>query len=588
MGIANILQLLGGVALFLFGMELMGDNLKLVAGPRLEITLYKLTSTALKGLLLGTVVTAVVQSSSAISAMAVGFVNSGIMNLHQAIGIILGANVGTSVTGWILCLSYVGGGSALSLLSSSSIAALVAIIGILMRMTGKDAQRKHAGSILLGFAVLMYGMQAMSSAVSPLRESEVFLRMMTMFENPLLGILIGTLITAVLQSNSASVGILQALSATGAITFGSAFPMIMGMGIGAAVPVLISAIGANRDGQRTSLFYLFTGVFGTVIVSVVFYALNAVRHFGIMDMVMSPFSIAMVNTLFRVGSIVILFPFLRQLEALSGRLVPEKAAAPEKYNELTAGIERLEERFLVHPALAIEQSRVAVNSMALRAQDGLVNSFELLKNYSKKGFQEVADMEEAVDKYEDALGTYLMKISSREITERQSEDVSKYLHTIGDFERISDHSLNLAEVAREIYEKGIVFSAPALHEMEVLRTAVAEIVSISVSSFITNDLAQAARVEPLEEIVDDLCDEMKLHHIIRLQDGTCTLGQGYVFNDLLTNFERVADHCSNIAVAMIELESDSFDTHEYLGSLREMKTGTYQRYLDEYGKKFAL
>ena len=276
------------------------------------------------------------------------------------------------------------------------------------------------------------------------------------------------------------------------------------------------------------------------------------------------------------------------LPIFSGRLVPEKAAPVEKASQLTAGIERLEERFLVHPALAIEQSRIAVNAMAMNAQDGLVNSFELLKSFSKEGFRDVADLEEAVDKYEDALGTYLMKISSREITERQSEDVSKYLHTIGDFERISDHSLNLAEVAREIYEKGIVFSAPARHEVEVLCTAVSEIVSISVGAFINNDLAQAARVEPLEEIVDDLCDEMKLHHIIRLQDGTCTLGQGYVFNDLLTNLERVADHCSNIAVAIIEIESDSFDTHEYLGSLREMKSDTYQRYLDEYGKKFAL
>ncbi|MBR4578945.1 MAG: Na/Pi cotransporter family protein [Oscillospiraceae bacterium] len=588
MSIANILHLMGGVALFLFGMGLMGDSLKLVAGPKLELVLYNLTNTALKGLLLGTVVTAVVQSSSAISAMVVGFVNSGIMNLSQAIGIILGANVGTSVTGWILCLSYIGGGGgALSLLSSTTIAALVALLGILLRMTGKDAQKKHTGEILLGFAVLMYGMQSMSDAVSPLRQSEAFLHMMTMFEHPLLGILIGALVTAVLQSNSASVGILQALSATGAITFASSFPMLMGMGIGAAVPVLLSAIGANRDGRRVSLFYLYTGVFGTVIVSAVFYTINAVNRLPVMDTVMSPFSIALVNTLFRVGSILILCPFLRQLEALSGKMIPEKTA-PEKYNELTAGIERLEERFLLHPALAIEQSRVAINSMALRAQDGLAASFELLRHFDKKAFQAVAEMEDAVDTYEDALGTYLMKISSQNISERQSEDVSKYLHSISDFERISDHSLNLAELAQELYDKNITFSSAALNELQTLRTAVGEIVSIAVSAFITNDLDLAARVEPLEEVIDGLCDEMKLHHINRLQDGSCTLGQGYVFNDLLTNFERVADHCSNIAVAMIEIESDSFDTHEYLESVREMKSEKYQHYLDEYSKKFSI
>ena len=588
MGIANGLLLLGGVALFLFGMGLMGDNLKLVAGQRLELILYKLSNTPLKGVVLGTVVTAVVQSSSAISAMVVGFVNSGMMKLRQAIGIVLGANIGTSVTGWILCLSYIGASSgALSLLSSDTIAAIVALIGILLRMVSKQAERRHAGDILLGFAVLMYGMQAMSGAVSPLRENAHFLRLMTMFGNPLLGILIGALITAVLQSNSASVGILQALSVTGTVSFAAAFPMIMGMGIGAAVPVLISAIGADRDGRRTALIYLFTGLFGTVIFSVLFYAWNAVHPLAVMGTAVGPVSIALINSLFRVGSIVILFPFLRQLENLSGRIIPERKAA-EVYNVLTAGIERLEERFLLYPALAIEQSRVAINSMAMRAQESLAAALGLMEEYTRKGFQSVSDMEKAVDKYEDALGTYLMKISTRELTGRQNEDVSKFLHTISDFERISDHSLNLAEAAREIYEKGIAFSPAARHEVEVLRTAVQEIVSLAVGAFVANDLETAARVEPLEEVIDGLCDELKLHHIIRLQDGSCTLSQGFVFNDFLTNCERVADHCSNIAVAMIELESDSFDTHEYLNSLREMKTEKFRRYAEEYSARFAL
>ena len=590
MGISNILMLLGGVALFLFGMGLMGDNLKLVAGQRLELILYKLSNTPLKGVLLGTVVTAIVQSSSAISAMVVGFVNSGMMKLAQAIGIILGANIGTSVTGWILCLSYVdlgGGAGMLSLLSSDTIAAVTALVGILLRLTGKSPERKHTGDILLGFAVLMYGMQAMSGAVSPLRDSPRFLRLMTMFDNPLVGILIGAVVTAMLQSNSASVGILQALSVTGTVSFSFAFPMIMGMGIGAAVPVLLSSIGADRDGRRTAVIYLFTGVFGTIIFSLLFYGYNAVRPLPFMSLAVGPVSVALINSLFRIGSIVILFPFLRQMEELSGRIIPEKKAAPV-YNELTAGIERLEERFLPYPSLAIEQTRVAINAMADRSRESLNAAAALMETFTKKDFQTVADMESAVDRYEDALGTYLMKLSAQELNPRQNENVTKYLHTISDFERISDHALNLGEAAREIYEKGISFSPAGGHELAVLRAAVREIVALTVNAFIENDLEMAFRVEPLEEVIDGLCDEMKLHHIIRLQDGSCTLGQGFVFNDLLTNYERVADHCSNIAVAMIELESDSFDTHEYLSSLREMKSENYRRFNQEYSRKFAI
>lgn len=590
MDISNILMLLGGVALFLFGMGLMGDNLKLVAGQRLELILYKLSNTPLKGVLLGTVVTAIVQSSSAISAMVVGFVNSGMMKLSQAIGIILGANIGTSVTGWILCLSYVdlaGGAGLLSLLGSDTIAALTALVGILLRLAGKTPERKHSGDILLGFAVLMYGMQAMSGAVSPLRDSPRFLRLMTMFDNPLVGILIGAAVTAILQSNSASVGILQALSVTGTVRFSLAFPMIMGMGIGAAVPVLLSSIGADRDGRRTAVIYLFTGLFGTIVFSLLFYGYHAVRPLPFMDVAVGPVSVALINSLFRIGSIVILFPFLRQMEELSGRILPEKKAAPV-YDALTAGIERLEERFLPYPSLAIEQTRVAINSMAQRSRESLEAAVALMESFTRQDFQAVADMESAVDRYEDALGTYLMKLSARELTPRQNENVTKYLHTISDFERISDHALNLGETAREIYEKGIVFSQAGGRELSVLRSAVREIVALTVNAFTENDLEMASRVEPLEEVIDGLCDEMKLHHIIRLQDGSCTLVQGFVFNDLLTNYERVADHCSNIAVAMIELESDSFDTHEYLNSIREMKSENYRRYNQEYSRKFVL
>ncbi len=588
MGIGNILALLGGVALFLFGMGLMGDNLKLVAGRKLELILYRLTSTPLKGLLLGTVVTALIQSSSATSAMVVGFVNSGLMKLAQATGIVLGANVGTSITGWILCLSYIGSGSgALSLLSSETLAAVVALAGILLRMTSEDAQRRHTGDIMLGFAVLMYGMQAMSASVAPLKSSPAFLRVITMFEHPALGILIGAAVTAVLQSNSAAVGILQALSVTGAVSFSLAFPMIMGMGIGAAVPVLLSAVGANRDGKRTALIYLFTGVFGTVVFSVLFYSVNAFRPLAILGRTVGPVDIALINSLFRVCSILILFPFLSQLEALTGRMVPRKAEA-EKADRYTAGIQRLEERFLSHPALALEQSREVVFDMAKLVRETLRSAVSLLDSYSAAGFNDVEEMEEAADKYEDRLGTYLMKLTGKDLTRQQSEDLSKYLHTIGDFERISDHSMNLAETAREIHEKEVVFSPGAQKELSVLRAAVSEIVDLAVECFMTNDPAAAKRVEPLEDVVDGLCDELKLRHVRRLQEGVCTISQGFVFNDLLTNYERVADHCSNIAVAIIELEEDSLDSHEYINALREANSQAFRRCEEEFAAKYRV
>lgn len=586
MGISNIILLLGGVALFLFGMGLMGDSLKKVAGAKMEIILYKLTSTPIKGVLLGTAVTAVIQSSSATSAMVVGFVNSGMMKLTQAIGIVMGANIGTSITGWILCLSSIegSGGGFLSLLSTSNLAAIVAVIGILLRMLSKVDQKKHVGDILLGFAVLMYGMQSMSSAVSPLRQSQTFIDMMTMFENPVLGILVGTLITAVLQSNSASVGILQALSVTGAITFATAFPVIMGMGIGAAVPVLMSAIGANRDSKRTALIYLFTDLIGAIVISIVFYAIHAIIPFGFMDMVMNPVSIALVNSLFRIVAIVLLVPFIKQLEKLTGWLIKGKG----DQEDLAADVDRLEERFIIHPALALEQTRQTIHSMAALSQESLGVAFDLLKDYSKEGFQTVADMETAVDKYEDRLGSYLVKITRRELTPKQTHDISQFLHSIGDFERISDHALNIAEAAQEIYEKSIIFSPDALRELQVITHAIREIVSMTIQAFTEGDMELAARVEPLEDVVDTLCDDVKLHHVIRVQEGQCTLGQGFVFNDILTNYERVADHCSNIAVAMIELESDSLQTHEYIKALKESQSEQYITLRAEYAKRFAI
>ena len=584
MSVADVISLLGGIALFLFGMSLMGEGLKKVAGSRLELVLYKLSSTPLKGVLLGTGVTAVIQSSSATSVMVVGFVNSGMMKVKQAIGVIMGAILGTSVTGWILCLSSLEGGSGVvQLLSTEVLTGIVAVVGIILRMfTGKTSNR-YVGEILLGFAVLMYGMSAMSGAVSPLRESEAFIRILTSFSNPILGILVGLAFTSVLQSASAAVGILQALAITGAVTFEVALPIVMGIAIGAAVPVLLSALGANLNGKRTAFIYLLIDVLGVLIWALLFYGANAIIHFTFLDTVMSSVSIALMNTLFRLATVIVLLPCIGLMEHMVELLFPDDGSAAEEQE-----MDRLEERFLQHPALSIEQSRLVTNSMAERAEGNLLMAIGLRNRWSDKDFRMVGETESVIDRYEDKLGTYLMKITSKSLSQSQSEEVSKYLHTISDFERISDHALNISEAAKEIHDKDLQFSPEACHELDVIESAVREILSIAVGAFVENDPQRAARVEPLEEIIDGLCDEMKSHHVDRLQSGSCTLNQGFVFNDLLTNYERVADHCSNIAVAIIELESDSFDTHEYLNSVRAMKSSSFARYYEEYKQEYHL
>ena len=585
MGISDVITLLGGVALFLFGMSLMGDGLKKVAGNKLELVLYRLSSTPIKGVLLGTGVTAVIQSSSATSVMVVGFVNCGMMQVKQAIGVVMGAILGTSITGWLLCLSDLSGGSGwIDLLSTSTLTGLVAVIGIVLRMAGKRQSTLAIGNILMGFAVLMFGMSAMSGAVAPLKESAAFTGLLTSFSNPFLGILVGIIFTSVLQSASAAVGILQALAITGALTFEVAFPIIMGVAIGAAVPVLLSALGANICGRRTAFVYLLIDMLGVAIWASVFYAVNAFAHFSFLTMPMTTVSIALLNTLFRLATVVVLTPFIGHLERFVCFLIPDKHGADPAQLEM----DRLEERFLQHPALAIEQSREVTAAMANTACSNLMDALQLIGSYSDKGFQHIEEQEDTIDRFEDKLGTYLMKITVKSLNTRQSEEVSKYLHTISDFERIGDHALNIAECAKEIHEKNIVFSEQAQHELAVLEQAIREILHLSVDTFIASNVEDARRVEPLEEIIDTLCDEMKSHHIDRLQQGVCTLNQGFVFNDLLTNFERVADHCSNIALAVIELQSDSFDTHEYVRSLKMMKDESFARYYDEYKQTYAL
>ena len=581
MSIAQILSLFSGIALFLYGMSVMGDGLKKAAGSRLELILYRLSGTPLRGVLLGCGVTAVIQSSCATSVMTVGFVNAGMMKLKQAVSVILGAILGTSVTGWVICLSYLGGEGLGTLFSTATLTAVTAVAGVLLRMFAKKPVLVQIGGIMTGFAVLMFGMSTMSASVSTLGEAEGFRRALTSLSHPLAGILIGAVFTAVLQSASAAVGIVQALSAAGVMTFESAFPLLMGIAIGASAPVLLSALGANTDGRRAALIYPVAGTISALTCAAAFYITHAIVHFSFLGTVMNPFSIAAVNTFLRFAMVLLLFPFSDVLEALVNLLVPERKT------EEDPGI-RLEERFIGHPSVAVEQSRLTIDAMAGESEDALAGAMKLLSVYSDEGFAAVEKKEAVVDRYEDALGSYLIKLTGHELTERQNKDVSTYLHTLSDFERISDHALNIAGSAKEMHDKKVVFSGEARHEMDVMIKAVSEIVRLTFSAFIEGNNDAAARVEPFEEWIDNLCDEMKLNHVERLQKGQCTIHQGFVFNDLLTDFERISDHCSNIAVAMIELEADLFDTHEYLNQVKEKRSADFERVFEEYRKRFSL
>ena len=579
----EIISLCSGIALFLFGMTLMGDGLKRVAGSKLELVLYRLSSTTLRSVLLGTGVTGVIQSSCATSVMVVGFVNAEMMKLRQAIGVILGAILGTSVTGWVISLSYLeGAGGVKQLLSTATLTGLVAIVGVVLRVFSKKQTHRHIGDILMGFSVLMFGMSTMSEAVSGLGKQPWFTDTLSSLSNPILGILVGTVFTAILQSASAAVGIVQALSVTGAMCFEAALPLLMGIAIGASFPVLLSALGANTDGKRTALVYLLASSIGVTVCASLFYLAEAIFSFAFMETAMNPFSLAFVNTVLRFAMVLLLLPFTDALEALVRLLVREKKSAVED------PILRLEERFLAHPALAVEQSRLTINDMAERAREAISAALGLTATYSKEGFEEVQGMENDCDRYEDALGSYLVKLTGREMTRKQNDDISKFLHTITDFERISDHALNIAESAAEIHDKRLDFSDDATRELATISAAVREIVRLTVKAFTENDLALASRVEPLEEVIDQLCDKAKHHHVERLQNGSCTIKQGFVFNDLLTGIERVGDHCSNIALAMLELEEDEFDTHEGQRRLKDDDPQAFQEAFEDYAARFAL
>ena len=580
----QIVTLLGGVALFLFGMTLMGDGLTSVSGSRLEPILFRLSGTPLKALLLGTGVTAVIQSSCATSVMAVGFVNSGMMSLRQAINVILGSILGTSITGWVLCLSYIeGSGSLSSIISTTTLTGIVAVAGIIFRLYSRSTAKQHVGDILMGFAILMFGMHTMSGAVSDLGKQSWFTRMMTSMSNPLLGILVGAAFTAVLQSASAAVGILQALSVTGALTLDATLPLLMGINIGASFPVLLSAIGATAQGRRAALVYLVESVIGVLGCASLFYALNAIFHFSFLATVMDPFNTAFVNSLFRFAHLLLLAPFGGAIESLVTRLVPEREGVAAAQPKL-----QMEERFLSHPPLALEQSRSAINEMSQYAQRSVALAVGLIREFQEENFHQVQSLEALVDQYEDKLGSYLLQLNGQKLSARQSGVVSKYLHTLSDFERISDHARNIAESGAELHEKQLMLSESASQDLSVLTAAVAEIIRITSDAFTKEDLELASHVEPLEEVIDYLSDEIRMRQVERLRHREGNITQNFVFNDLITNLERISDHCSNIALAMLRLQLGDFETHSYQEQILLDRDPEFEKTFSNYRKIYSL
>ena len=566
MDIFGVFALVGGLALFLYGMDIMGKGLEKLSGGRLERLLEKLTSNRIKAVALGALVTALIQSSSATTVMVVGFVNSGIMKLTQAVGIIMGANIGTTITSWILSLSSIEGDSFfLKLMKPSSFAPILALIGIILLMFCKSEKKKNIGTILVGFAILMTGMDQMSAAVKPLKDVPEFTNILLMFSNPILGMLAGLVLTAVIQSSSASVGILQALCVTGAVPFSTALPIIMGQNIGTCVTAIISSIGTSKNAKRAAAVHLFFNMIGTSVFMIVFYTINAFMPFEFLNTPADAAGIATVHSLFNIGATLLLLPFGNQLVKLATWAIKDSKEDQEKENIFKA----LDARFLDTPGIALEQCKKLTDDMAKVTKESLFGAIDLLDNYNEKREKELVDMECLVDRYEDEIGAYLMKVSARDLSNKDSHMVNTLLHSIGNWERISDHALNLCDAAREIHEKKISFSKAATVELAVYTRAIKDILNMTVEAFEYDDISMAKKVEPLEEVIDDINLMIKNRHIQRLRAGECTIELGFVLNDILTNYERVSDHCSNVAVSIIQTEDYDVEAHQYIGRLKD-------------------
>ena len=583
----DLLKMVGGLALFLYGMNLLGDGLSQASGGRLERILEKLTSNPIKAVLMGAVVTGVIQSSSATTVMVVGFVNSGIMSLKQAVGIIMGANIGTTVTSWILSLAGIESDAFwIRMLKPSSFSPILAIVGVGILLFSHKDKLKNAATILVGFAILMFGMDSMSAAVSPLAEVPEFTNLLIKFQNPVFGVLAGLVLTAVIQSSSASVGILQALCMTGAVSFGAAVP-IMGQNIGTCVTAMISGIGASRNAKRAALIHLYFNIIGTILFLGIFYTANAIHPFAFLGEVATPFGIAVVHSCFNVAATLVLLPFSNGLVKLACLTLPTHEDVKEM-SETDKTLSLLDPRFLDTPAYAVEQSRQVASVMADKSRKAMDLAMELLQGYDEAKAEQVAQMETDVDRFEDELGTYLVKLSSRQLSGKDSETLNTILHCIGDFERISDHARNVKEAAQEMYDKKLDFSDKAQEELKVFERAVHDILDITMNSFIKGDLNLARQVEPMEEVIDGLSLDVKQRHVRRLRKGKCTIELGFILSDVITNFERVSDHCSNIAVCLVQVNEDEFDTHAYLDELRQEDNLDFQGKVMACREKYQL
>ena len=588
MDLFSILTLIGGLALFLYGMNAMGDGLAKVSGGKLEKILENLTSNPIKAVLLGAGVTAVIQSSSATTVMVVGFVNSGIMKLSQAVGVIMGANIGTTITSWILSLTGIQSDNfIIQMFKPTSFSPVLAIVGVIFILFINDSKKKDIGSIFIGFAILMYGMDMMSSAVKPLAEVPEFTNLLLKFSNPLLGVVAGALLTAVIQSSSASVGILQALCLTGAVPFSAAIPIIMGQNIGTCITAILSAIGAKKNAKRAAAVHLYFNLIGTVIFMTVFYLINAVVGFSFFHQAATPAGIAVIHSVFNVTATIILLPFAKGLEKLACLTIRDK-----KEDVVVSAEDRefmiLEPRFLEKPAFAVEQSRNAARKMAEESHNALFTALSLVDKYSEEGVERVENMESKVDRYEDELGTYLVKLSHKDISEADSHSLSIMLHCIGDFERISDHAVNIMESAQELYEKGLKFSENAKKDLEVLGQAVEDIVNTAYEVFDKQDMKLAEKIEPLEEVIDELSKEVKRRHVQRLRNGECTIEMGFILSDITTCLERVADHCSNIGVCVTQVSEDLYDTHSHLNTVKTHPDESFYHDLEDARLKYQL
>ena len=586
MNVYDVLNLLGGIALFLFGMHTLSASLEKLAGGKLETWLEKATSRPIKGVFLGAIITAVIQSSAATTVMIIGFVNSGLMKLSQAIGVIMGANIGTTATSWLLSLQSIDGSagfSILNILKPTTFTPVLAVIGVILIMFTKSDKKKTIGMILAGFAVLMFGMNSMSSATAGLAENEIFCNILMMFSNPILGVIAGAVLTAVLQSSSASIGILQSIAiSTGKVTYSVALPLLLGQNIGSCVTALISSVGANKPAKRVAFVHLYFNVIGTVVFLSVFYLLNAFINMPFMEESLNAVGIAVIHTGFNVLATALFLPFTKQLEKLACLTVRDDA------NDVKHAPMLLDERLLKTPSVAIEQCRNVCIRMARLTQETLKESMEVVTKYDAKKCTEVIDNENAIDIYEDKIGSYILKISSKDLSENDSKIVSSMLHTIGDLERISDHAVNIVEAAEEMHSKKIKFSEQALREIPVIINAVSEILDMSINAFVNNDVTLAKDVEPLEDVIDQLRSDLKTRHIERLRNGKCTIELGFILQDLLTNFERVSDHCSNIAVYLIQISDNSMDTHEYMNELKKLDRSEFMDEFNDYKSKYIL